>query len=324
LIHAPIREEGTDPIRVFAARLSDEILRYSAKQRELFDQRVPEIRVPRGIVRTGDELYMAIRPKESAMAVMERLGFTGEAPTAFPEEMLRFDGLEEEADAPAVTETELPPSWREKGLEIPRVAPDLEDGRRLAFAGVTGRSIEEWEAAIQTARARLEMPGDAKRPFQWSTQDFYVLANIRLSNAVFVRLNPTTGQPTITRWIAPAPKVAAKIKDPVYMIFWGPGEVLVHRGRDYRFVARDLPVDFLGALDAASPMTDDEARGIVHEEAAAADSASEHESDEGAALASAAAGDEVAAPALMAVAPAAAGGAGAEVPKLTVAEVEEI
>ena len=89
------------------------------------------------------------------------------------------------------------------------------------------------------------------------------------------------------------------------MIFWGPGEVLVHRGRDYRFVARDLPVDFLGALDAASPMTDDEARGIVHEEAAASDGASEHESDEGAA------------PAL-----APAGGAGEEVPKLTVAEVE--
>ena len=261
LIHAPVREEGTDPVRVFAARLSDEILRYSSKQRELFDQRVPEIRVPRGIVRTGDELYMAIRPKESALAVMERLGFTGEAPTAFPEEMLRFDGLEEEPDVVAVTEGELPPAWREKGLVIPRVAPDLEDGKRLAFAGVTGRAIGEWETAVQAARGKLGLPGDAARPFQWSTQDFYTIANMRLSNVLFVRLSPTTGQPVIQRWIAPAPAVSAKIKDPMYMIFWGPGEVLVHRGKDYRFLIRDLPLDMLGALDAASPLTDMEARG---------------------------------------------------------------
>jgi hypothetical protein len=277
LIHAPVRE-ATDPIRVFAARLSDEILRYSAKQRELFDQRVPEIRVPRGIVRTGDELYMAIRPKESALAVMERLGFTGEAPTAFPEEMLRFDGLEEAPGVEAVvavTEGALPPSWREKGLAIPQIAPDLEDGRRLAFAGVTGRAIDKWETAIQTARGKLGLPGDPARPFQWSTQDLYVIANISLSNVLFVRLSPTTGLPTIERWIAPAPKVASKIKDPLYMIFWGPGEVLVHRGKDYRFVSRDLPLDLMSALDAASPLTDEEARGepagaVAEAEAAAA------------------------------------------------------
>jgi hypothetical protein len=275
LIHAPIRE-ATDPIRVFAARLSDEILRYSAKQRELFDQRVPEIRVPRGIVRTGDELYMAIRPKESALAVMERLGFTGEAPTAFPEEMLRFDGLEEAPGVEAVvavTEGELPPSWREKGLAIPQIAPDLEDGRRLAFAGVTGRAIDKWETAIQTARGKLGLPGDAARPFQWSTQDLYVIANISLSNVLFVRLSAATGQPTIERWIAPAPKVASKIKDPLYMIFWGSGEVLVHRGKDYRFVSRDLPLDLMSALDAASPLTDEEVRGepaVAEAEAAAA------------------------------------------------------
>jgi hypothetical protein len=306
LIHAPVREEGSDPIRVFAARLSDEILRYSAKQRELFDQHVPEIRVPRGIVRTGDELYMAIKPKESALAVMERLGFTGEAPTAFPEEMLRFDGLEEAPGVEAVvavTEGELPPAWREKGFAIPQVAPDLEDGRRLAFAGVTGRAIGEWETAVQGARVKLGLSGDAARPLQWSIQDFYTIANIRLSNILFVRLSPTTGLPTIQRWIAPAPIITAKMKDPLYMIFWGPGEVLVHRGKDYRFLTRDLPLDLLAALDAASPMTDAEARGGPPEAEAA--------------------------PALIMAAAAAGGvteskGGEEAAPKLTVTEVQEL
>lgn len=279
LIHAPVREEGTDPVRVFAARLSDEILRYSSKQRELFNQRVPEIRVPRGIVRTGDELYMAIRPKESAMAVMERLGFTGEAPAAFPEEMLRFDGLEEESSIVTVTESNLPPSWREKGLAIPQVIPDLEDGRRLAFAGVTGRGIDEWETAIQSARSKLHLPGNAARPFQWSTQDFYAIANMRLSNILFVRLSPTNGQPIIQRWIAPAPVLAAKIKEPIYMIFWGPGEVLVHRGKDYRFQSRDLPLDLLAALDAVSPMTDAEARGEEEKVGGVSESKEEEKSE---------------------------------------------
>lgn len=313
LIHAPIREEGTDPVRVFAARLSDEILRYSSKQRELFDRRVPEIRVPRGIVRTGDELYMAIRPKESALAVMERLGFMGEAPTAFPEEMLRFDGLEEEPGVEAVVaviETELPPTWREKSLTIPRVAPDLEDGRRLAFAGVTGSSIDKWETAIQAARGKLGLPGNAARPFQWSTQDFYAIANMRLSNVLFVRLSRTTGLPTIQRWIAPAPTISAKIKDPLYMIFWGPDEMLVHRGKDYRFVARDLPLDLMGALDAASPLPDAEARG----EESAASGVSESKGGED---------EEASAPVLMAT-PVMGGAGAAAVPKLTVAEVEEL
>lgn len=57
------------------------------------------------------------------------------------------------------------------------------------------------------------------------------------------------------------------------MIFWGSGEVLVHRGKDYRFVSRDLPLDLMSALDAASPLTDEEARGepaVAEAEAAAA------------------------------------------------------
>ena len=338
LIHAPIREEGSDPIRVFAARLSDEILRYSAKQRELFEQHVPEIRVPRGIVRTGDELYMAIRPKESALAVMARLGFTGEAPTAFPEEMLQFSGLDEEEGAEAVvTETELPPSWRKNKFEIPRVPADLEDGRRLAFAGVTGRSIEEWETAIQTARKRLGLPGDAARPFQWSTQDFYAIANISLSNILFVRLSPMTGLPTVRRWIAPAPVVVAKMKEPLYMIFWGAEEVLVYHKRDYRFHLRDLPLDLSAAIDAASPMTDEEARGVVYEEVVVPESKGGDEEDEGVVATvtsaiqgafAALTGTEVAAPEAVAApvsaAPVAPEVAAEAVPKLTVAEVEDI
>jgi hypothetical protein len=248
LIHAPTREEGVDPVRIFAARLSDEILRYSTKQRELFEQHVPEIRVPRGIVRTGNELYMAIRPKESALTVMDRLGFTGLVPTAFPEEMLRFDGLEEEtAVAPTLAAGALPSSWTAQGFAIPTVAADLEDGRRLAFAGVTNRNIAEWEKAIQSRREKMGLPGDAGRPFQWSTQDFYVIANLLASNVVFI-------QPTAA--------IISRMKELPYIVFWGTEEVLVYKDRNYRFLARDLPLDLMSALDGASPMSEEEARGI--------------------------------------------------------------
>ena len=47
----------------------------------------------------------------------------------------------------------------------------------------------------------------------------------------------------------------------MYMIFWGPRELLVSRGKIYRFLAKDLPAGLLAALDAASPIPEEEARG---------------------------------------------------------------
>jgi hypothetical protein len=124
LVHAPVRpDSGVEPVRIFTARLSDELLRYAAQRDEVLKARVPEIRVPRGVVRVGSEMYIATRPKESAGAIMERLGFAAAAPTAFPEEMLRFEGLEEEAAAVATDESVLPRTWLDKGLTVAAPAP---------------------------------------------------------------------------------------------------------------------------------------------------------------------------------------------------------
>ena len=270
LIHAPHREAATDPVRIFTARLSDEILRYAGQRREVLDGRVPTIRVPRGVVRVGDEMYLAVRPKEGAPSVLDRLGFTGQVAMAFPEELLRFEGAEEEPVAAtatamtAITEApvalpELPEAWREKGLELPQPAADLEDARRIVFAAATGISLEKWEEVLKSRRAKLGLPGDVNRPFQWSAQDLYVIASVALANAIFLRQLPS-GQLKVDRWIAPA-SGGAKTPNPAFMIFWGPRQLLLTRGKVWRFQAKDLPSEFLTALDGVSPMPEADARG---------------------------------------------------------------
>lgn len=271
MIHVPTREEGTDPVRIFTARLSDEILRYSGGRREMFDQKVSEIRVPRGAVRIGNELFLATRLKETGASVLERLGFTGAVAERFPEEMLRFEGLEEEeggAGAGANTnEEKLPPSWVAAHFEIPTVSPSLENGRMLAFAGVTEKPIAYWTERIQARRTKLGLPGPAERPFQWSTQDFYVIASLLKSNILFVRGG------RIDRWIAP-PSADKKTTEPVFMIFWGPQELLVKQtARGIRFPLSELPLDIRNMLDAASPIPEAEARGYIEGAAAAATAA---------------------------------------------------
>ena len=261
LIHAPVRNTAvTDPVRIFTARLSDELLRYASKRRELLEDEVMTIRTPRGIVRVGDELYMATKPKESADDILDRLGFGRIAATAFPEELLRFEGAEEAA-AP-IDESVLPASWMEKGLQIPKPSPDLEDPRGLAFAAATGRTLEEWEDLVKARRKLLSLPGDPERPLQWSTQDFYTISMMTSSNLVWARQNPD-GSLWIEQWIqTPA---ALKMKDPMYMIFWGPYELLVSRGKAFRFLAKDLPGDFLTAIDGASPVPEEEAKGVIQD-----------------------------------------------------------
>lgn len=272
LIHAPFRAPGTDPVRIFTARLSDELLRYSAQRREILDETVPAIRTPRGVLRVGDELYMATGPKEGPQAILSRLGFTGQQTAAFPEEMMRFADLEEEeeavvaaAEAEAVAPTTLPPAWLEKGFELPTPAPSLsvDEARRLVLAGATGRDVEEWETYIKDRRKKLGLAGDTTRPFQWSVQDFYVMTRLTTSNIVFAHAG-ADGRTVIDRWIQPATG-AVKVAQPLYMIFWGPRQLLLSKGKSYRFYGRDLPADFMTAIDGASPMAEEEARGSVED-----------------------------------------------------------
>jgi hypothetical protein len=286
LIHAPVREATTDPVRIFTARLSDEIMRYSWNRKQLFEDDVLTIRTPRGPVRVGNELYVPVQPKTSAASILTRLGFTGATAQQFPEELLRFDGLEEEPNmplAPLAAGPEevvqsgpvLPVSWTEKGFQVPTPAPGLEDVGRLAFAAGTGRDIEEWEKFIKARRAQLALPGDHSRPFQWSVQDFFLIAMMTQSNVLFVNPSADGMSVTVTRWIAPA---GIKPPDPVYMILWGPDQLLVTRGvGKYRFRAKELPADLMAAIDAASPMPEEAARGMLtmDEEEEAAEEAGE-------------------------------------------------
>jgi hypothetical protein len=278
MIHAPARTAGTDPVRIFTARLSDEVLRYAGKRRELMEDSVQSIRTPRGSVRVGDELYLAVKPKESTASVLERLGFTGQIAISFPEEMLRFEGMEEEAGgeepaAAAEAAAVLPASWIEKGLQLPTPPEGLDDARRLAFAAGTNRSLEKWEDALHDRRKKLGVEGPVDRPFQWSTQDFYVIAALTLSNVLFVR-QAASGKLVIDRWIQPPAGGAAaaggpRLSQQMFMILWGPRELLLSRGKTYRFETKDLPADLLTALDGASPLAEEEARGYVEGGAAA-------------------------------------------------------
>lgn len=289
LIHTPVRDAATDPVRIFTSRLSDEIMRYSWHRKELFEDDVLTIRTPRGPVRVGNELYVPVQPKTTAASILTRLGFTGTVAQQFPEELLQFEGLEEEANIPLASLAEpeaaaaasgppLPASWVEKSLQIPTPPPGIEDVGRLAFAAGTGRDIEEWEKFIKARRAKLGLPGEHSRPFQWSVQDFYVIAIMTMSNVLFVGPTADGSSVTVRRWIQPS---GIKPPEPVYMLLWGTDQLLVTRGPGtYRFRAKELPADLLAAIDAASPMAEEEARGTltgVIEEAAGAGESKEEE-----------------------------------------------
>ncbi len=256
---------------IWTARLADELLRYSAGRRDIFDGAVQAIRTPRGAVRVGNELFMATNPKEPAHVIMERLGFTGQTAVAFPEEMLRFEGAEEEPEYPvivtadgevAVASVGLPASWVEKGLTIPSPPEGLDDVKRLVYAEGTGIPLEKWEERLKDRRKKLSLVGDADRGFQWSTQDFFVIASITLSNVLFMHQEPT-GALKIDKWIQPPNTAGALKQQQMYMILWGPRELLVTRGKVYRFLTKDLPADLLTALDGASPIPEEEAKGVV-------------------------------------------------------------
>lgn len=259
-IHAPTTAEATDPARIFTARLTDELLRYAGHRREIFNEEVPEIRTPKGIVRVGNELYMTTRPKEGAESVIERLGFTGEREASFPEEILRLSGLEEEADALATTATtdvivrsqplirdyaddKLPASWTTMGFVIPSPDPRLPDPRAAAFYAVTGKGRREWEGPIQARRD----PPDSTTPLNWGPRDMLALTKIYPIQLAFIS----------------AGRIQRLIRNPAKphlatAIFWGPKQLLLSRGASWFFVPKDLPPDLNTALQLAEPLTIEE------------------------------------------------------------------
>jgi hypothetical protein len=264
MIHVPKREDATDPVRIFTARLSDELLRYSAKRREVLEQKVHAIRTPRGAVRIGDELFLSA--KESAATILERLGFFEQAGAHFPEEMLRFEGMEIDEEYVSVSpESEkkvvdeaLPPAWIEKGLSLAPGATKHES----FFAG-TEKSFAEWEALIKAKRAAVSLPGDPARPVTWSTQDWYSVVRIISSDILFVNRGPA-GALRIEKWLKfPLPPGRVMTK-PMFVIFWN--DTLVVNGTTYRFFESKLPGDLRMAIDAASPLTDAEAKAEVEVE----------------------------------------------------------
>jgi len=239
LIHVPSGK--TDPAVVFTARLSDELLRFARLRREVLEGGVPTIRTPKGAARVGNELYVATKPKEATEDIMGRLGFE-QVIAAFPEELLRFEGMDDDV-VELVDETVLPPDWGFKGFAVPRVADEMEDPRGLMFAGVTGRSLEDWASALNKKRGSV-------KPFNWSSSDIQLLATILLSNLLFVR-----APNKIEAWYAPELKGIAAKMSPSFSIFWGGKQLLLSKGKIFKFKLAELPTSLREALDGASPST---------------------------------------------------------------------
>ena len=91
------------------------------------------------------------------------------------------------------------------------------------------------------------------------------MASATYCNVVFVQSGPEGLQ--VTKWIAPP--AGPTVKNPIYIIFWGPRELLVTSGKNYRFQAKNLPGDFLTSLDSAHPLDEAEAKGLSVESVAA-------------------------------------------------------
>lgn len=259
LIHAPY-QWGGDPVRIMVARLSDELLRYADARAEIMNEAVPIIRTPRGVARVGNAVYTAVQPRETADSMLKRLGFTGQIAMSFPEEMLRFEGAEEEE--PLLQP--LPDVWSAMGLSIPMPDPHTPDIKRIAFAAALGISLDKLETHLTTWRKQRDLTQSQTQTsaFTWSIQDFYILASLLTTNIVFVR---STAMETLLldRWIAPASSVPPA-PQPRFMILWGPLELLVTKGRQFRFTEQELPPDMRRLLEGTAPMDEAAARGYTN------------------------------------------------------------
>ena len=276
LIHTPIRPGAggaASVVRIMTARLSDELLRYASRRRELFDDAVPEIRTPRGAVRIGDELFFATRQNESADSVIDRLGLGGEITMTFPEELLRFEGADADdvtlvVDAvstkpearSAVASSVFPPEWISEGFMVATPLPGLENPALFAFAEASGRPIMDWTTQIKRIRRTLHLVGPEDGPLQWSIQDQYSLASVLLANILIV-----DGTGRIGRWIAPSSKFI-KEQRPNFVVLWGPQQLTLFRlvpKKQYIFKRAELPKEIQEELLTAAPIPEAEAQGTV-------------------------------------------------------------
>jgi hypothetical protein len=262
-IHVPYRKKeegsGTDPIRIFTARLSDELLRYTEKRNDILEDRIPKIRSPKGIVRVGNELFISSRPKEFTTNIIERLGFTGDIPVSFPEEILRFTGMD---DVSVADETKLPEYFGNIGFQLAQPREDIDQAHGLVFASITNRTLEEWEDQIKKKRADMNLPGLHDRPLQWSLQDYYIIATLAKSNLLFLRLS-SEGALQIKTWIRPEATSVKILREPLYMLFWGPQKLLLSQGVNYRFMSKGLPHEVITAMDRTSPEEESDLIGHV-------------------------------------------------------------
>lgn len=48
-----------------------------------------------------------------------------------------------------------------------------------------------------------------------------------------------------------------------FIVLWGPLQLVVSRGKVFRFLTRDLPADLQALLDGKQPMSDEAARGFL-------------------------------------------------------------
>ena len=148
------------------------------------------------------------------------------------------------------------------GFQIPSPDPGFGQAGPFAFAEGTGRSIETWETYIKDRRKKMGLPGDPDRPFQWSLQDFYVIAALKLSNIIFAHTGPAATT-VIERWIRPPSSGTVKVTNPMFIIFWGSQQLLVTKGKIYAFTSKDLPSEFMAALEAATPMPEAVVKGYL-------------------------------------------------------------
>jgi len=115
------------------------------------------------------------------------------------------------------------------------VLEGLEDPRGLVFAGVTNKSLEDWTALLIQKGLALD----------WSPAMYQAIADIMQSNLLFVR-----APARIETWYQPVQKIKGLT---LYSIFWGPQQLLLSKGKNYRFSIGELPGSLLTSLDSVSP-----------------------------------------------------------------------
>jgi hypothetical protein len=123
------------------------------------------------------------------------------------------------------------------------------------FAQATGKTNASWLEIIKAGRRDLKLAGSVDRPFEWSNQDFYVLATKKFSNIVFV--HPSVGSIIIDRWIPYKPTDSNR----QFIVFWN-NRLVYKRIGSYIHYEKDLPAHLREALSTSSPMSEEDAKKV--------------------------------------------------------------